>query len=1083
MAKRIQVEIVGDATSLSRAFRSASGSATGFGASIARFGRLSTVAFGAASAAAGVGLASAIRTTSEFDRSMRNVNSIARLNEKQFGALRKSVLGMAADVGQKPKILADGLYDIESSGFKAGAAVKILRASAKAATAGLTDTATASRAVTAALNAYKMGADKSRQVSDVLFQTVNKGVITFAELSQNMGDLVPAAAPLGVSLEEVGAGMATLTLQGVPAAEAATRMKNSMIALAKPTPGLTALLKKNGYESGVAAVKALGFAGTLDLISRATKGSVAAQAKLTPEIRTLLGVVGMTGKNLKTYNENLRAMQVAQRGAGITAQVFAEQSKSIGVMWQKVNAALDVTKVQLGTALLPLLKTGLGFASSFLSKFNAAGGFKAKIGVVFSTTADVARKLGERLAAAVASIDWSGVWSRAQGISDGLAARLKAVNWSGVGETIGNGIATGVGSAAKIGKQLASAVGQAVRSVDWNALGRAAGPGLAATMLAAIAALADVSFWRKNWDLVLAVGLTVWGGSVGRIAGRLAAPLVRVFGGMFLDVLGVVERFAPRIANLMLNVFMRLPGLISGIGSRLLGIVGSLFGLLGNKAKFVVKVLGIDVALQTVADFARKVKGWIDRIVAWFKALPGRIRGAIGNVDLSDIGSSIINSLWDGMKSKWEAVKGWASKVGGWIKSIKGPPAKDAVLLVENGQLIMQGLLRGLQSGFPATENYLSKVAGRLQAAMSRIQGQLDASQQRAVDASNRKALADAEKELAAARKKGKGIADAERAYQDALQAIRDTAAQRQLDRLTKQNDKILAKLQSLRDKAAAKLQKLQDAAGGAFDALAAKIQRAFDAKNSAFVSPAQQQINAINERRRQEDLAQAVTDAQQAVADAIENGGDVAGAQLRLQRAQEDIQLASLERQAEAQDRAQQQAVDAQQEQLDTMLAQLRKKIVEEGAVYGDGITGILGVIRKFDGDFTTVGGLLGSAFVEGLRKAMNAAAEAGAGVRGAAGTTGGGTSNISAGARTLSGASARVVALASGGTITRTGVALVHRGETVLPAGSGTRTSPVVNLTVNGWVGNSDELANRMRNELARIARREPNIFAGKA
>lgn len=724
-------------------------------------------------------------------------------------------------------------------------------------------------------------------------------------------------------------------------------------------------------------------------------------------------------------------------------------------------------------SVVPAFSKAIDAAVTFVNRLSAAKGVRAKLSVAWDTARDAASSIQQALSRAIASVDWSAVWLRAQGISDGLVARLQAVDWSGVGETIGNGIATGVGSAAKIGKQLAAAIGQAVRSVDWIALGRAAGPGLAAAMLSAIAALTDPAFWKKNWDLVAAVALTAFGGSIGRIAVRLSAPLVRVFSGMFFDVLGVVERFAPRIANFMLGVFMRLPGLISGIGSRLVGLVGSLFGRLGNLSRFTVKVLGIDVAIQLVADFARKVKEWIDRVVGWFKALPGRIRGAIGNVDLSDIGSSIINSLWDGMKAKWEAVKGWAGKVGGWIKSIKGPPAKDAVLLVENGQLIMQGLLRGLQSGFPATESYLSKVAGRLQAAMSRIQGQLDASQRRATDESNRKALADAEKELAAARKKGKGVADAERAYRDALQTIQDTAAQRQLDRLTKQNDKVLAKLQSLRDKAAAKLQGLRDAAGSAFDTLAEKIQKAFDAKNSAFVSPAQQQINAINERRRQEDLAQAVTDAQQAVADAIENGGDVAGAQLRLQRAQEDIQLASLEKQAEAQDRANQRAVDAQQEQLDTMLGQLRKKLVEEGTVYSDGVTGILDVIKKFDGDFEGVGGLLGEAFVRGLRAAMDAAAGAGDKVKGAGGTTSG-TSNLSAGARTLSGASARVVALASGGTITRTGVALVHRGETVMPAGSRGGGGDIYNITLPNYLGDRREVAGVIRDEMIRIKNR---------
>ncbi|MCR4339330.1 MAG: phage tail tape measure protein, partial [Gemmatimonadaceae bacterium] len=295
-----------------------------------------------AGGAVAVGLGAAVKSSVQFERGMRNVNSIAYLNEKQFKALGKSVTAMAGEVGQKPKVLAEGLYDIVSSGFKASDAITILRVSAKAATAGMTDTATASKAVTAGLNAYHLGASEAGKVSDILFQVVNKGVLTFGELAQNMGDLVPAAAPLGVKLEEVGAALSTITLQGVPAAEAATRVKSVMLQLAKPSEELSGLLKENGFASGEAAIKAKGFVGVLEMLDAATHGNVTASAALTPEIRGLLGVVGLTGKNLATYNEHLASMKEASKGAGASAKAFAEQSKSVGVEWQKVSALFDV---------------------------------------------------------------------------------------------------------------------------------------------------------------------------------------------------------------------------------------------------------------------------------------------------------------------------------------------------------------------------------------------------------------------------------------------------------------------------------------------------------------------------------------------------------------------------------------------------------------------------------------------------------------------------------------------------------------------------------------------------------------------
>ena len=318
-----------------------------------------------ARAALGAVFGIAMKSAIDFDRAMRNVNSITKLSEQQFKALEKQVLALSKTSGQSPKVLADGLYDIVSSGFAAKDALKVLTASARAGTSGMTDTATAAKAVAAALNAYHRPASDARAVSDSLFKTVELGVLRFEELAQNMGDLVPAAAPLGVSLEEVGAAMSTITLQGVPAAEAATRVKNSMLQLASPSKNMAALLKANGFESAEAAIKGVGYAGVLEMISKQTGGNVTATSKLVPEIRALMGIVGLTGKNLDTYNKHLLEQRKASAGAGATAKAFAEQSKAIGVQWDKARGAMIAAAVPLAELLFPWLQKGAAQAMLF----------------------------------------------------------------------------------------------------------------------------------------------------------------------------------------------------------------------------------------------------------------------------------------------------------------------------------------------------------------------------------------------------------------------------------------------------------------------------------------------------------------------------------------------------------------------------------------------------------------------------------------------------------------------------------------------------------------------------------------------
>jgi hypothetical protein len=158
-----------------RDFRSSLASTT---RSMARF-----VTASAGFTGVGFAVASATRQTVDFDRAMRNVNSIAQLSERELASLSERVLDLAGKTAQAPQTLAEGLYDLVSSGFDADESMVVLRASARAATAGLTDTATSAKIVAGVLNAYRRPAEDAGEVSDILFRTVDRGVISFEELS------------------------------------------------------------------------------------------------------------------------------------------------------------------------------------------------------------------------------------------------------------------------------------------------------------------------------------------------------------------------------------------------------------------------------------------------------------------------------------------------------------------------------------------------------------------------------------------------------------------------------------------------------------------------------------------------------------------------------------------------------------------------------------------------------------------------------------------------------------------------------------------------------------------------------------
>jgi len=355
----VRVIFLGDSAS---AVRSVSRLESSFG-SLGKTAKLVTGAIGIAMVGA---LAGATKAAIDFDRSMRNVNSIAKLSETQFKSLEKQVLSLGKQTGQTPKVLADGLYDIVSSGFKANDAIKILAVSAKAATAGMTDTATASKAVVAILNAYHLSADKAKNVSSLLFTEVNKGVNTFEELAQNIGDTAPLAAQLKIPFSDVSAALALITLHGTSMAEASTQVSRVMTDLLKPSDSLKKTFHDLGYENGQAAIQAHGFIPLLKQLSDQAHGNAATTADWFQNIRSLRGILNLTGPNLKLFNRFAAEMAQSFQKGGADVAAFNEQSKSISVQWAKAKSALIAAAIPVGQLLFPALKNAAG-AVEFLA--------------------------------------------------------------------------------------------------------------------------------------------------------------------------------------------------------------------------------------------------------------------------------------------------------------------------------------------------------------------------------------------------------------------------------------------------------------------------------------------------------------------------------------------------------------------------------------------------------------------------------------------------------------------------------------------------------------------------------------------
>lgn len=374
--------------------------------------RLMATSFVALGVAVAAGLAYSIAKAAEFDKEMRNVNSLMHLSEQQFAALEKQVISMSTRLPQSATTLAAGLYDITSSGFSGAEGLKVLDASARAASAGLTDTATSANAITAVLNAYGLSAKSAADVSDTLFQTVNLGVVSFDELASQIGDVVGTAASAKVEIDEVGAAIAAMTLSGISGAEATTSLNQLIISLVKPSKELAALYNEMGYESGAAALEQKGLYGVMRDVGVATDGNVESLLKLFPNIRASRGAFALLAAEGQNYRKTQQGIADENNRAGATQAALNEQMKGTSAQLAIIGNKLNAVAIGVGVAVLPAFNDLLAGATD-----------------LGESIGHLASDLGERLEPFLRSVvDVAGdLWQVIMGITDVLGPVVGAV--------------------------------------------------------------------------------------------------------------------------------------------------------------------------------------------------------------------------------------------------------------------------------------------------------------------------------------------------------------------------------------------------------------------------------------------------------------------------------------------------------------------------------------------------------------------------------------------------------------------------------------------------------------------------------
>lgn len=314
-------------------------------------------------AVAGVGVLS-LKAASDYQKLTVNLVTGAGEQQSALKSVSSGMLSMAGQVGDSAQDLAKAMFLVESAGYHGAAGLQVLKVAAEGARVDNADLTTTVDAVTSALNAYHLGAGDAAEVTNTLIASAAEGKMHLEDLAGSLGTVLPIAADLRIPLDQVGASLATMTMQGTNAAKAATSLRYLIASLAGPSAVAAKAMESVGLSTDEVAnsLEHNGLPATLALITDAIgKKFPAGSAAYVSTLKNIVGgtrgwtaALELTGQNLTVLDNNLAKIQLRTELAGNSVSDWGQVQKNFNVELAKFVDGLEAAGIRIGEDLLPV---------------------------------------------------------------------------------------------------------------------------------------------------------------------------------------------------------------------------------------------------------------------------------------------------------------------------------------------------------------------------------------------------------------------------------------------------------------------------------------------------------------------------------------------------------------------------------------------------------------------------------------------------------------------------------------------------------------------------------------------------------
>lgn len=402
---------------------------------IAGIGRTLTLAVSAPLLAIG---GASVQAAAEFDASMRNINAIAGLTESELSDLSQTVLDFGKNTRSGATEAANALYTVFSAGITDTAdAMAAMEISVMTAEAGLADLTVTTEAIIATMLSYgDTSEEMALRTSNALTAMVAVGVGEMEDFAGALGNVVPTASAMGMSIEELYGNMAFLTQRGLSAAKASTSLNAALTSLAKPTTAM-----KDAFEQlGVAGAEQLiekfgGVNGALEALIGTTDGTQESLQALFNNIRGARAI-NLFASDIEGWKAAMQEFNDSLDGA--TLRAWEQQMQSFSAKTDLAMSALEGTAITIGNALIPALTPAVEGFTELLHSVSNLSPELIQIGVAFAAVVTAAAPLMWLFGSMVTPIGL---------LAGGVAALATAfaTNFGGIADTVAGAVSEIIG--------------------------------------------------------------------------------------------------------------------------------------------------------------------------------------------------------------------------------------------------------------------------------------------------------------------------------------------------------------------------------------------------------------------------------------------------------------------------------------------------------------------------------------------------------------------------------------------------------------------------------------------------------------